>query len=99
MPLSVKDTVNVAGYASSFGYSSPSWLVPFQKDAAIVVRLLRDTGAYPFVKTNVPITLLSSSLNRPPMSGGELLTHTLPSTLPVGLQVAKPHSLRLAAPD
>ena len=58
MPVSVKDTVGVAGYASSIGYSSPSWLVPFQKDAAIV-RLLRDAGAYPFVKTNVPITLLS----------------------------------------
>jgi Asp-tRNA(Asn)/Glu-tRNA(Gln) amidotransferase A subunit family amidase len=58
MPVSVKDTVGVAGFASCIGYSSPSWLVPFQKDAAIV-RLLRDAGAYPFVKTNVPITLLS----------------------------------------
>ena len=58
MPVSVKDTVGVAGFASSIGYSSPSWLVPFQKDAAIV-RLLSDAGAYPFVKTNVPITLLS----------------------------------------
>jgi Asp-tRNA(Asn)/Glu-tRNA(Gln) amidotransferase A subunit family amidase len=53
----MKDTVGVAGYVSSIGYSSPSWLVPLQKDAAIV-RLLRDAGAYPFVKTNVPITLL-----------------------------------------
>lgn len=58
MPVSVKDTVGVAGFASCLGYSSPSQLVPFQKDAAIV-RLLRDAGAYPFVKTNVPITLLS----------------------------------------
>jgi len=58
MPVSVKDTVGVAGFASCIGYSSPSWLVPLQKDAAII-RLLRDAGAYPFVKTNVPITLLS----------------------------------------
>jgi Asp-tRNA(Asn)/Glu-tRNA(Gln) amidotransferase A subunit family amidase len=58
IPVSIKDTVGVAGFASSIGYSSPSWLDPFQKDAAIV-RLLRDAGAYPFVKTNVPITLLS----------------------------------------
>jgi Asp-tRNA(Asn)/Glu-tRNA(Gln) amidotransferase A subunit family amidase len=58
IPISVKDTVGVAGFASCLGYSSPSRLVPFQKDAAIV-RLLRDAGAYPFVKTNVPITLLS----------------------------------------
>ncbi|KAI9510201.1 amidase signature enzyme [Russula earlei] len=58
MPVSLKDTVGVAGFASCIGYSSPSRLVPYQKDAAIV-RLLRDAGAYPFVKTNVPITLLS----------------------------------------
>jgi Asp-tRNA(Asn)/Glu-tRNA(Gln) amidotransferase A subunit family amidase len=58
MPVSMKDTVGVAGFASCIGYSSPSCLVPFQKDAAIV-RILRDAGAYPFVKTNVPITLLS----------------------------------------
>src|SRR5207245_10285426 len=58
MPVSMKDTVGVAGFASCIGYSSPSCQVPFQKDAAIV-RILRDAGAYPFVKTNVPITLLS----------------------------------------
>ena len=58
VPISLKDTVGVAGFASCMGYSSPSRLVPFQKDAAIV-RLLRDAGAYPFVKTNVPTTLLS----------------------------------------
>lgn len=58
MPVSLKDTVGVAGFASCIGYSSPSCLVPLQKDAAIV-RILRDAGAYPFVKTNVPITLLS----------------------------------------
>ncbi|KAI9458948.1 amidase signature enzyme [Lactarius psammicola] len=58
MPVSMKDTVGVAGFASCIGYSSPHWTPPFSKDAAIV-RLLRDAGAYPFVKTNVPITLLS----------------------------------------
>ena len=64
MSVSLKETVGVAGYASSIGYSSPSWLVPFQKDAAIaIVQLLRDTGAYPFVKTPVPIALLSFELS------------------------------------
>jgi Asp-tRNA(Asn)/Glu-tRNA(Gln) amidotransferase A subunit family amidase len=58
IPVSLKDTMGVAGFASCIGYSRPSRLVPFQKDAAIV-RILRDAGAYPFVKTNVPITLLS----------------------------------------
>jgi len=58
IPVSMKDTVGVAGFASCMGYSSPQRMLPFSKDAAIV-RLLRDAGAYPFVKTNVPITLLS----------------------------------------
>jgi Asp-tRNA(Asn)/Glu-tRNA(Gln) amidotransferase A subunit family amidase len=58
MPVSLKDTVGVSGFASCIGYSATRWLAPFSKDAAIV-RLLRDAGAYPFVKTNVPITLLS----------------------------------------
>src|SRR6266436_5474187 len=42
---------------------------------------------------------LFSPLNRSPISGGEPLTLTLLSTPPVGLQVAKPHFLHLAAPD
>ncbi|KAH9174785.1 amidase signature enzyme [Lactarius sanguifluus] len=58
MPVSMKDTVGITGFASCIGYSSPRWMAPFSNDAAIV-RLLRDAGAYPFVKTNVPITLLS----------------------------------------
>lgn len=58
MPVSLKDTVGVAGFASCIGFSETRWNAPFSKDAAIV-RLLRDAGAYPFVKTNVPITLLS----------------------------------------
>ena len=58
MPVSLKDTVGVAGFASCIGFSETLWNAPFSKDAAIV-RLLRDAGAYPFVKTNVPITLLS----------------------------------------
>lgn len=57
VPVSVKDTVNVTGYDSCMGYSS---LInrPALKDAPII-RLLKDAGAIPFVKTNVPITLLS----------------------------------------
>jgi Asp-tRNA(Asn)/Glu-tRNA(Gln) amidotransferase A subunit family amidase len=58
IPVSLKDTVGIAGFASCMGYSSPQYMTPFSKDAAIV-RLLRDAGAYPFVKTNAPITLPS----------------------------------------
>ena len=57
MPVSLKDTVAVAGRDSCIGYSA--WVgKPALRDAALV-RLLRDAGAVPFVKTNVPITLLS----------------------------------------
>lgn len=57
MPVSVKDTVAVQGYDACIGYSAWSGK-PVQKDSALV-RLLRDAGAIPFVKTNIPITLLS----------------------------------------
>ncbi|KZT66577.1 amidase signature enzyme [Daedalea quercina L-15889] len=57
MPVSLKDTSSIPGYDSCIGYSA--WVgKPMQKESALV-RLLRDAGAVPFVKTNVPITLLS----------------------------------------
>ncbi|KAF9558563.1 amidase signature enzyme [Agrocybe pediades] len=57
MVVSLKDTVGVKGWDSCIGYSA--WVhKPTQKDSALV-RLLRDAGAVPFVKTNIPITLLS----------------------------------------
>ncbi|KAI8985015.1 amidase signature enzyme [Trametes punicea] len=57
MPVSVKDTVAFKGEDACIGYSA--WVGrKAQKDSALV-RLLKDAGAVPFVKTNVPITLLS----------------------------------------
>lgn len=56
-PISFKDTVNVAGYDSCIGYSKYCFK-PAVKDAPLI-RLLKDAGAVPFVKTNVPVTLLS----------------------------------------
>ncbi|KAF9525240.1 amidase signature enzyme [Crepidotus variabilis] len=57
VPVSLKDTVGCQGYDSCAGYSA--WVgKPSQNDSALV-RLLRDAGAVPFVKTNIPITLLS----------------------------------------
>lgn len=57
MPISVKDTVGFEGEDACIGYSA--WVGrPMQRDSALV-RLLKDAGAVPFVKTNVPITLLS----------------------------------------
>lgn len=56
-PVSVKDTHNIKGYDSTIGYTANAFK-PALKDAPII-RLLKDAGAVPFVKTNVPYTMLS----------------------------------------
>ncbi|KAK1716536.1 amidase [Colletotrichum lupini] len=57
IPVSLKDTIVVGGYDTTVGFSS----FVGNKTAADgpVVRLLKDAGAVPYVKTNLPITLLS----------------------------------------
>ncbi|KFY82953.1 hypothetical protein V498_08377, partial [Pseudogymnoascus sp. VKM F-4517 (FW-2822)] len=57
IPVSLKDSNGVAGFDTTVGYSSK---VGSKKpvDGALV-RLLKDAGAVPYVKTNLPITLLS----------------------------------------
>ncbi|KAM6492291.1 amidase signature enzyme [Amanita muscaria] len=57
VPISLKDTVGIEGWDYCVGYSARIGK-PAPKDSSIV-RLLRDAGAVPFVKTNLPITLLS----------------------------------------
>lgn len=57
IPVSLKDTIEVAGYDSTVGMSrNVGNALPV--DGA-TTRLLKDAGAVPYVKTNVPITLLS----------------------------------------
>lgn len=57
MPVSLKDTVGVEGYDACIGYSR--WVGKKVESDSPLVRLLKDAGAVPFVKTNIPITLLS----------------------------------------
>ena len=57
IPVSLKDTLHVAGYDSSVGYSAFTHN-PAPVDGSMT-RLLRNLGAIPYVKTNVPTTLLS----------------------------------------
>ncbi|CAD0085044.1 unnamed protein product [Aureobasidium vineae] len=57
IPVSLKDSIVVGGYDTSVGYSGKCFK-PWAKDGAMV-RLLKDAGAVPFVKTALPITLLS----------------------------------------
>ena len=55
--MSVKDTVNIKGYDACIGYSA--WTrKPALQDSGLI-RCLKDAGAIPFVKTNVPTSLLS----------------------------------------
>ncbi|KAJ9636249.1 hypothetical protein H2199_007924 [Coniosporium tulheliwenetii] len=57
IPVSLKDSVAVGGFDVSVGYSRNTGK-PYPVDG-YMVRILKDAGAVPFVKTNLPITLLS----------------------------------------
>ncbi|KAL9615379.1 MAG: hypothetical protein Q9167_000207 [Letrouitia subvulpina] len=57
VPISLKDSVIVGGFDVSVGYSRNT-SKPCEQDGALV-RLLKDAGAVPYVKTNIPISLLS----------------------------------------
>lgn len=57
IPVSLKDTIAVAGFDVSVGYSRKVFK-PYQEDG-VVVKLLKKAGAIPHVKTALPITLLS----------------------------------------
>jgi Asp-tRNA(Asn)/Glu-tRNA(Gln) amidotransferase A subunit family amidase len=57
IPVSLKDTIVVGGYDTSVGYSS--FVGNASSRDGPMVRLLKDAGTVPYVKTNLPITLLS----------------------------------------
>jgi Asp-tRNA(Asn)/Glu-tRNA(Gln) amidotransferase A subunit family amidase len=57
IPISLKDSIAVKGFDTSVGYSRYTGQ-PYKEDGAMV-KLLKDAGAIPYVKTALPITLLS----------------------------------------
>ncbi|EMD95721.1 hypothetical protein COCC4DRAFT_67555 [Bipolaris maydis ATCC 48331] len=57
IPVSLKDSIQVKGFDISVGYSRNTGK-PATEDG-VMVKLLKDAGAVPFVKTNLPTTLLS----------------------------------------
>ena len=57
IPVSLKDSIVVGGFDTSVGYSTKA-SKPWSQDG-VLVKLLKEAGAIPFVKTNLPITLLS----------------------------------------
>lgn len=57
IPISLKDSISVGGFDVSVGYSMNTGK-PYKEDGSLV-KMLKEAGAVPFVKTNLPITLLS----------------------------------------
>ncbi|PHH83989.1 hypothetical protein CDD83_2678 [Cordyceps sp. RAO-2017] len=57
IPISLKDTIDVKGYDSTVGVTCNARKP--KVDDGVMVRLLKDLGAVPYVKTNIPTTLLS----------------------------------------
>lgn len=56
-PVSLKDSIQVKSFDISVGYLRDVGK-PYAEDGAMV-KLLKDAGAIPFLKTNRPTTLLS----------------------------------------
>ena len=57
VPVSLKDSIAVGGFDVSVGYSCNTGK-PYKEDGSLV-RILKAAGAIPYVKTNLPTTLLS----------------------------------------
>ena len=56
LPVSLKDNFNIPGFPSSVGFCS--WaLEPVQQESTVVT-MLRELGAVPYVKTNVPTAMM-----------------------------------------
>lgn len=56
LPISLKDQISIEGIESTMGYVS--WLGTYAARDAVLVDVLKKLGAIPFVKTNVPQTLM-----------------------------------------
>ncbi|KAL2041976.1 hypothetical protein N7G274_005164 [Stereocaulon virgatum] len=57
IPISLKDSIAVKGFDVSVGYSCNTGK-PYAEDGSLV-KILKAAGAIPYVKTNLPTTLLS----------------------------------------
>lgn len=83
--ISLKDSIVVGGFDTSVGYSCNVGNKG-EKDGTMV-RLLKDAGAVPYVKTNLPVTLLSFESTNDVWGGVQILI--ISSTLLVDQQVDK----------
>ncbi|EDN07951.1 conserved hypothetical protein [Histoplasma mississippiense (nom. inval.)] len=90
IPVSLKDSLQVKGFDISLGYARLA-NKPYQEDGG-VVRLLKDAGAIPYAKTNLPVTLLSFESDNPyspgGSTGGEAALLALGGRIGIGSDVA-----------
>ncbi|XP_019645806.1 PREDICTED: fatty-acid amide hydrolase 1-like [Branchiostoma belcheri] len=63
VPVSIKENYNIKGMATTMGVTK-HLDTPADEDA-VIVQVLKKQGAVPFVKTNIPQTLLSISCSNP----------------------------------
>lgn len=58
LPISLKDQICIKGLETTMGYVS--WIGKYAEKNAVLVDILEECGAVPFVRTNVPQTLMVS---------------------------------------
>lgn len=80
VPISIKDTISLCGMDATLGYSSFS-LQP-SPNTSLLLGLAMSSGAIPFVKTNIPQTLISFECENPIF--GTTLHPTHPHLTPGG---------------
>ncbi|CCM06222.1 uncharacterized protein FIBRA_08468 [Fibroporia radiculosa] len=56
LPVSLKDQINLKGLETTMGYAS--WIGKYADKDAVLAEILYECGAVPFVRTNVPQTLM-----------------------------------------
>ncbi|XP_013419492.1 vitamin D3 hydroxylase-associated protein-like [Lingula anatina] len=67
LPVSIKESIGVKGYDCTLGCAN--WIDrPWEEDS-VVVKVLKRQGAIPFIKTNVPQTLVSTGVCSNPIYG------------------------------
>uniref|UniRef100_A0A8C6XH15 Fatty-acid amide hydrolase 1 n=1 Tax=Naja naja TaxID=35670 RepID=A0A8C6XH15_NAJNA len=63
VPISIKDSINCKGYDTTLGFVKRLFQ-PAAEDA-VIVQVLKHQGAIPFVKTNIPQSLLNYDCSNP----------------------------------
>ncbi|TCD60219.1 hypothetical protein EIP91_010541 [Steccherinum ochraceum] len=61
LPVSCKDMIRIKGLETTMGYAS--WVGKYNEDNSVIVDILYELGANPFVQTNVPQTLMWGETN------------------------------------